>query len=125
MDAWPVINTTPADFDKGKGSLGLPYSATADWQLPGIRHAVVKPKVYFACLNLLQIPGRNLRPFRQFFLRQAPAQAFTAHALAERPYPRPLFFPKRQPILSPTRLELVNDTHIVKCAPSPPPPSRT
>jgi hypothetical protein len=78
-------------------------------------------QVYFTRLNLLQIPGRNLRPFRQLLLSQASPQAFAAHALAKRPYSRPLFLSERHPILNPRRPAPVNDTHIVKCAPNFPP----
>jgi hypothetical protein len=40
-------------------------------------------KVYFARPSFLEILGRNLSPFRQLFLRQAPAHAFAAHVRAE------------------------------------------
>jgi hypothetical protein len=73
----------------------------------------------------LQIPGGNFRPFRQLLLSQASAQAFAAHVLAEHPHPGPLFLPKRHHILNPAQPELVNDTHIVKCALASSPPSST
>ena len=60
-----------------------PLPRTAQTQLDPERRR--DQEVYFARFDLLQVPGRNLRPFRQLFLRQAPAHAFAAHIRAEHP----------------------------------------
>jgi hypothetical protein len=61
-------------------------------------------------LNLLQVPGGELTPFRQLLLSQASAQTFAAHVLAENPESRPLFALERHPILNPRQTEVVNDS---------------